>query len=337
MGVIADVDGALQRVVRARFGAEHEVGRIQPAGGHAGLTFRFEFGPVGGPVRHAILKMAPPGVRRSGVTDFHAQAALLRVLARRRLPVPEVLWDDPTGEEFGSPCMVMRCMPGRERFPLARAGESVADGGQGADDVWALAVHALASLDAISVSAVGPVLSDGRSLRAEIGHWEPTLRKAPVARWIDAGLRARAALEATAPSSEEMVLNHGDFQPANLLVADGVISAIIDWDLAGIGARGLDLGWLMMWCDPDCWGPHWEVRSPLPPTEVAARFGAATGRPVSAARWFEALAAYRFGAITCLNVRLHRSGKRIDPVWELFAEDVERLFDRAVVMAGEAS
>jgi aminoglycoside phosphotransferase (APT) family kinase protein len=331
MGVIS----ALQRSVRVRFGRDHVVSGVALAGGHAGLTFRFDYGPPGGVAQHAIIKLAPPGVRRSVVNDFGAQAALLRALAGRQVPVPEVLWEDPTGEEMGTPCLVMRRMPGGERFPLGTPGEAAGDAAL--DTVWSLAVDALATLDSVPVSGLPIPLTDGRSLAEEIAHWEPTLRKAPVAGWIEAGLRAREALEATRPPADERALNHGDFQPANLLVADGAVSAIIDWDLAGIGARGLDLGWLMMWCDPACWGPHWRVRSPLRPVEVVARFEAATGRPAPAARWFEALAAYRFGAITCLNVHLHRSGKRVDEVWELFALDVERLFERSGSMAREAT
>lgn len=330
-----DVISALQRSVRVRFGRDHRVSGVAPAGGHAGLTFRFDYGPPGGVAQHAIIKLAPPGVRRSGVNDFGAQAALLRALAGREVPVPEVLWDDPTGEEMGTPCLVMRRMPGAGRFPLGAPGEEA--GGAAADAVWSLAVDALAKLAAVPVSGLPIPSTEGRSLVAEIAHWEPTLRKAPVAGWVEAGLRAREALEATRPAADERVLNHGDFQPANLLVADGAVSAIIDWDLAGIGARGLDLGWLMMWCDPACWGPHWRVRSPLRPEDVVTRFEAASGRPTPAARWFEALAAYRFGAISCLNVRLHRSGKRVDEVWELFARDVERLFGRARSMAREAT
>ena len=36
---------------------------------------------------------------------------------------------------------------------------------------------------------------------------------------------------------------HGDFRPANVLVDDGEISVLLDWELAHIGDAADDLGW----------------------------------------------------------------------------------------------
>ena len=44
---------------------------------------------------------------------------------------------------------------------------------------------------------------------------------------------------------------------------------------------------------------------------------------------YRALAGYRFGAISCFNVMLHRRGKRHDPEWDLIAPSVKTLFGRA--------
>jgi len=45
-----------------------------------------------------------------------------------------------------------------------------------------------------------------------------------------------------------------------------------------------------------------------------------------------ALAGYRLGAIACLNVYLHRSGRRPDAVWERFALAIPLLFGRAAAL-----
>jgi hypothetical protein len=45
--------------------------------------------------------------------------------------------------------------------------------------------------------------------------------------------------------------------------------------------------------------------------------------------WYQALAGYRLGAISCLNVRLHRTGRRPDAMWEKFALAVPSMFGRA--------
>ena len=54
--------------------------------------------------------------------------------------------------------------------------------------------------------------------------------------------------------------------------------------------------------------------------------------------WYQALAGYRLGAISCLNVHLHRSGRRPDPIWERFALAVPALFARAAsILEGEGA
>jgi hypothetical protein len=42
------------------------------------------------------------------------------------------------------------------------------------------------------------------------------------------------------------------------------------------------------------------------------------------------MANYRMGSIACLNVKLHRTGKRHDPMWERFAPSIATLFSRGL-------
>jgi hypothetical protein len=46
--------------------------------------------------------------------------------------------------------------------------------------------------------------------------------------------------------------------------------------------------------------------------------------------WFRALACYRFGVISVFNVRLHRTGRRVDASWEDRARSILPLFDRGL-------
>jgi aminoglycoside phosphotransferase (APT) family kinase protein len=50
-------------------------------------------------------------------------------------------------------------------------------------------------------------------------------------------------------SSTDVV--HGDFLPANVLVRDGRVTAVIDFAYAGRGTRALDLARLLVWCYDD--------------------------------------------------------------------------------------
>ena len=121
---------------------------------------------------------------------------------------------------------------------------------------------------------------------------------------------------------------HGDYQPGNVLYESGRLTGIIDWELASIGSPLLDVGWLMMLADPLSWQPDWRPLCPLTPQAIAVRYGTEP----QAMAWWQALAGYRLGAIACLNVHLHRSGRRPDAVWERFALALPVMFARAATL-----
>ena len=85
--------------------------------GHAGLTFGFDLvGPEPGRRRGLVLKLAPPGVRRSGNTDVYKQAPLLRALRAAGLPVPGVPYADAGESWFGVPFIMMERLAGLPFF-----------------------------------------------------------------------------------------------------------------------------------------------------------------------------------------------------------------------------
>jgi len=300
--------------------------------GHAGFTYGFDLSDAtSGSTRGAILKMGPQGVARRGAADIFRQATLLSALRRDGIPVPEILWADEAEVALGAPYIVMAMVPGRQRLPLLEAVEPQVDPAE--LGIWREGVSALMQLDDFpALERLGNWQSP-LSCGEEFASWEATLRKATVPGWIDLGLRTRDALAERMPRSPKVALVHGDFQPANLMSAGGTLTSIIDWDLAHIGSSGLDAGWLMMWADREYWGPHWQTWSPYEPGEIARLYLERVRIEPSTLHWFHAHAGYRFGAITCLNLRLHRNGKRPDPIWELFALDVPRLFARARQLA----
>jgi hypothetical protein len=62
--------------------------------------------------------------------------------------------------------------------------------------------------------------------------------------------------------------------------------------------------------------------------ELGEQYAAAAGCAVSHLDWYQALACYRFGAIAGFNVRLHRTGRRPDPLYDVLACSVPVLFAR---------
>ena len=129
-----------------------------------------------------------------------------------------------------------------------------------------------------------------RGLADEIERWRPILAKGPEPGWIVQGEALCQRLLATRPDGEPLGLIHGDMQPGNALFDDGRLTGFIDWELAGIGSRRLDAGWLMLMADAESWPADWRPVCPLTPQQIAARYAQRMGEPVGDLAWYQALA-----------------------------------------------
>ena len=309
--------------------------------GHAGLTFGFTVrdaadgaaGAAPRKERRYVLKLAPPGITRRGNTDVYRQAPLLRALHGAGLPVPDVPFASATEDELGTPYIVMECLPGRsflvwepqDGFDLAPAN---------IDRIWRSAAAVLAKLHGFAWRTALPNWEAPRALADELAYWPPILAKAREEKWLRLGRRLGDALSRHPPDPGPVGLFHGDYQPGNVMydaTPDGLtVTGVIDWELSGIGAQALDLGWLAMMADRRCWHEGWQPHSTLGPEELLEEYVAAGGTRMRDLGWFQALACYRLGSISCLNVRLHRTGRREDPIWERFAPSIEVMFERGL-------
>ena len=119
------------------------------------------------------------------------------------------------------------------------------------------------------------------------------------------------------------------------LRSGGVLRGVIDWELSGIGAQLLDLGWLLMIADSSIWTAGWQPLHPQPAATIRALYAAESGHDHADVPWYQALANYRLACIACLNVKLHRKGQRHDPIWEHNARSIMPMFKRAqALLAG---
>ena len=331
---LEDVAAHLGRFVQVHYGSSAGVdGLAVMEAGHAGLTFGFRVieRAQSNVLARLVLKLSPPGVRRAGNTDVFRQAPLLRALHAAGLPVPGAPWAGDDEAWFGTPFVMMDWLVGTPFFvwqPNARFDRSP----QAVAPLWEQCIDALVKLHRFDWQLHLPDWECPTPLHDEITRWDRILAKAPEPEWLDAGRRVRDQLLACMPPSPSPALVHGDYQPGNVLYEGGRMTGIIDWELASIGSPLLDVGWLMMLADAQSWQPDWMPVCPLTPQMIATRYGAEP----QAMRWWQALAGYRLGAISCLNVYLHRSGRRPDAVWERFALVIPPLFGRAAALLRDA-
>jgi aminoglycoside phosphotransferase (APT) family kinase protein len=328
-GPPAAIATALQRWAHAHYDPSVTVADVRPMPGHAGLSFGFRLlSTSGDELDHLVVRMPPKGVRRSGNTDVLRQVPLLDALGEAGLPVAQVVWHDADERWFEVPYFMVRLLPG-ETYQVRQPG--AAFDRTSCSDVIKAAVGALAQIHRFdwerSLSEWQPM----RSLADEISAWTPLIAKAAEPAWQSLATETRDLLQAAVPASPVVGVFHGDFQTNNILFDGSSVVAVLDWEISGLGAQLLDLGWLLFMNDGESWVDNAGLERVPAFDEIVAWYAAAAKRDISLrdVAFYRALAGYRFGVISGLNVMLHRTGKRHDPEWERIALSVPAMFTTA--------
>jgi aminoglycoside phosphotransferase (APT) family kinase protein len=295
--------------------------------------FRVDYQESGQPKHESLVMRLPPkGVRQSGNTDVLRQVPLLTALKRHGVPVPTVRWFGGDLRWFEVPYIMVKRLPGRT-LRFSEPDPSFDLSPQKIAPLFRQIVHALAMTHQLNWQKDLAGWETPRSLEEEIKFWDPILAKGAEPQWITQGQEVRELLLQTQPQNPPTGLFHGDFQGSNFLFDGDTLVAVLDWEISGIGGQLLDLGWLIVFTDPGSWADlSTPIASAPSPEELIAWYEDGVQRKIENVAWYRALAGYRFGAISCFNVMLHRRGKRHDPEWENIAPSVPYLFGRAKEM-----
>lgn len=243
--------------------------------------------------------------------DMAMQANVMRLAAGAGVPVPAVRWLETDASVLGAPFFVMDRLEGRvpadvptylaegwlfDATPVERRRLQDAT------------VAAIAKIHAIDVDAneVGflefPVEGD-TPLRRHVANqrayyeWISTERRSPLIE------RAFAFLDSCWPAETSRVVSWGDSRIGNVMyAADGFEPvAILDWEMAGLGTRELDLGWLafMHTFFQTLFGQMGMPGLPdfLRADEIAETYAKETGHAVEDLRWYQTYAALRHAII----------------------------------------
>jgi aminoglycoside phosphotransferase (APT) family kinase protein len=149
---------------------------------------------------------------------------------------PKLLWSDDTAENaFGRPFIVMERihgavpvgwheLPEAERLAVARESMGV-----------------LAALHEIDVEATPLAGGDPSPLMTLQGLVRLFDRVAPLPPVLEAGLWWLARHEPPVPPRRTIV--HGDFRMGNMIVANGRLAGVLDWEMAAPGDPLVDVCW----------------------------------------------------------------------------------------------
>ena len=313
--VDTDLDELRRRLAAA------EIADVAPlAGGASSLTFRgARFG------RQVVIKVAPPGVEPVAHRDVLRQARIIKALAATRVPVPEVLWEDPGTPPQSPPLFVMSHVEGDCVEPLF-------DGCPPSPDLperYRSAARIMAALHIVSpidLEVGGESILDPV---AEVHRWCHTLQT------VDAALApdwqgVRDALLQCAPRAMRPSVVHGDFRLGNVLAVGARVNAVIDWEIGSIGDPRIDAGWFLINCDPETYQRVPASAGMAPPTaELADIYRRELGEEIADLPWFTALACFKSAATWSLIVKHNRRRRSPRADLEAMASALPGLLGRA--------
>ncbi len=285
------------------------------------LLFDATWQEGGAQERAALVGRRAPDTRDVPVFphyDLESQFRLLELVARHGdVPVPRVRWLEPGSDALGAPFFVMDRVDGRvppDVPPYVFAGWVLDASPAERRRLEEGTVRAIAALHAID-----PVKADAGFLAFGLPGATPLARHVQNQRdyhaWTTSdGMRhpllerTFAWLDAHWPADEgETVISWGDSRIGNVLYDGFEPAALLDWEMAALAPREVDLGWLCFMHD---FFQEIAVGAGLPGLpdflrlpEVAATYERVSGHAPRDLLWYYVYAALRHGIVMA---RIHR-------------------------------
>jgi len=284
-------------------------------GGRSGLTYALRSASDG-----VVVKAVPPGRRAVGRNDVLHQATALAALAGRGVPLPGVRARDETEPAW----FAMDLVAGEAVEPVLDVSAPIT--AEVARVRMLAAARVLGALHAVSpadladaVAGIGAELPAVASPAEELERWSRTMHAVPDD-LRPGSAELLAALAADVPAAVAPTVVHGDFRLGNLLFVGEAPSALVDWEIWGLGDPRVDLAWFGVFTDGALFPGSGRVVPGLPSEdELGAEYRLARGADGGTQRdepWFRAFGRMKMAAIMGHNLVRHRTGKHHDPVQE---------------------
>lgn len=281
---------------------------------------------------HALVARVAPDANDVPVFpsyDFETQFRVMQVVGESAddVPVPGVLWLELDSDAIGAPFFVMQRVDGRvppDNMPYPM-GSWLLDADLA--DQRALqdaSVRVVAGIHAIDVTQV-----DSAFLELDAPGDTPLRRHVANQRlyydWMRHGTvypvieEAFDWLDANWPADEgDTVISWGDSRIGNMMYDQFAPVAVLDWEMAALGTRGIDLGWMIFIHDffQDICRVMEMPGMPdfMNSADVAAVYAEAAGAPVPDLEFYEVYAALRHAIVMArVNQRAVHFGESEPP------------------------
>jgi aminoglycoside phosphotransferase (APT) family kinase protein len=280
-------------------GATEVVDLRRLSGGASRETWSFD-AVVDGGAMPLILRRDPPGRPTPDVDEY----ALLTEAERAGVAVPPLRFRLDESDDLGHG-FVMDRIDGETLGRHVVQDEALT---RAREQFSAQCGNILAAIHAMDIAATPlrrPADPAATTLR-QIEGFEQLLDSFEVARPVlELGLRW---LRQHVPTTDELVVVHGDFRVGNLIVGPEGIRSVLDWELAHLGNPAEDIGWLCV----RSWrfGGAGRVGGCGDLDDLLTAYAAAGGRPIDAdeALYWEVFGTVRWGVICVMQAFTHLQG-----------------------------
>ena len=268
-------------------------------GGRSNLTYL-----VSGGASRWVLRRPPFGLVAPTANDVGREFRVVAALGQTPVPVARAVAFCDDLSVLGAPFSVVSMVDGRV---IRSAADGAALSAGDADRLTTALVTGLAAIHAIPYQEVG--LGDlGRPigyLERQVDRWRRQWETVAT-RPLPGIAELHAKLAAAMPLESDATIVHGDYRLDNTIIDpddNGILAAIVDWEMATLGDPLADLGLLLVYWDP--------ITAPIMPdghaiganpgfppvVEVARRYGAISGRSLDNFEFYLAMGYFKLAVI----------------------------------------
>jgi aminoglycoside phosphotransferase (APT) family kinase protein len=310
-----EIEPALSAWALARFAEPVAVANVaSPGNGMSSETVLFDVHNVAdGGVDHYVARLAPLPDLYPVFPDYNLdlqRKCMDLVRADTDVPAPEVAFFERDSEWLRTPFLVMRRIDGEsppDMPPYVFGGWVMDATPEQRRALQDASVSVLARLHEITpanhdLSFLAQPEHGSSALDQQLGYQRWYYE------WARNGVpyplieRTLAWLDENRPPEGDPVLNWGDARIGNMLYVDFAPAAVLDWEMATVGPREVDLAWMIFL---DTFFDDLAERFEMPPLvgfmdrdDVVAEYERLTGHTVRALEWFSVLAALRFAIVS---------------------------------------
>ena len=291
-----DIDNVTAWVAQRIDGLEPPLEFTLIAGGHSNLTYKF----VDRRGEAYVLRRPPLGHILESAHDMGREHRIISALWDTGVPVPETFGLCEDDDVNGSPFFLMKFVEGVVPHDAAAAATITEDERRSSGEHI---VDVLATLHLIEPDDVGLGNLARREayIQRQLKRWTKQWQ-ATKTHEIPEMEESERLLHEDMPEQVGSAIVHGDYRIGNMIIRDGRMAALLDWELCTLGDPLADLGYLLNnWAEP---GDSGADASPMgiggfPRRDhVLAVYHERTGRDLSRINYYRAFSHWRLGAIT---------------------------------------